>query len=358
MLNYSVHPEVYYTNANYKGLINMLEGIWVRKHEPGDGIFYIISGFANYNGGVRFFSIFENHLNAGGQVIAIFAGKTSQRLSSLQIVEKLLELGVEVHIVNRNRLLHMKCYGVSSDNENSLIVSSGNFTGPGMSQNVEASVIVTGDHFRDLDFSWDDLQRNILNQKWDYHRPTLDNRDTPAWRLLYDEIGGEIVLDDTQRSTLIITLSASDTSRIDGRIPVGTQYFWLSRYSYDFFPPLTILNRRGRKRTYSTIITMHYIDINETDENCRVTFEAENNLDFRIGTGKLKATGLVTAGDIAAISRIGESEYELRLFKQTTATYTLLREHAINHIGSRGKMYGYIENSEFERLANIRLNRR
>ena len=76
MLDYSVHPEVYYTNANYKGLINMLEGIWVRKHEPGDGIFYIISGFANYNGGVRFFSIFENHLNAGGQVIAIFAGKT------------------------------------------------------------------------------------------------------------------------------------------------------------------------------------------------------------------------------------------------------------------------------------------
>lgn len=357
MLNYSVHPEVYRTNPQYKGLINMLEGVWVREHEPGEGTMYIISGFANYNGGVRFFSVFENHINAGGRVVAILAGKTSQRLSSFQIVEKLLELGVEVHVVNRNRLLHMKCYGVAAEDRNSLVVTSGNFTGPGMSQNVEASVMITGDHFGDMNFSWPNLENNLLNQRWDYYRPSLDNRDAPAWRLLYDEVGGEIVLDDTQRSTLIITLSASDTSSIDGRITVGTQYFWLSRYSYDFFPALTILNTRGRKRTYSTMITVHYIDLNETDE-CRVTFEAENNLDFRLGTGKLKGTNLATTGDMAAISRIGEAEYELRIYHRGTDTYDRLREYAINHIGNRGKVYGYIENSEFERIAEVRLNRR
>ncbi|WP_340198556.1 hypothetical protein [Ascidiimonas sp. W6] len=355
MINYTIHPEVYHTNRNYKGLINMLEDVWVRNHTPGTGSMFLISGFSNYNGGIRFYDTFKNHIDAGGQVTAVLGGKTSQRLSSKQVVEKLLEIGVDVHLVNRNRLLHMKCYGVSSEENESLIISSGNFTGPGMSANIESSLIATGEHTREMNFTWDNLMGNLLNQRWDYHKPTLDNLEAPAWSLLYDELRREVVIDEDQRSTLIMTLSANDTSRIEGRVTVGTQYFFLSKYSYDFFPALTILNNRGRKRTYSALIRLHYKDLDIIDDNCRVTFEAENNLDFRLGTGKLMRTGLASEGDIMALSRIGDSEYELRIYRQETDIYTRLREYAINFIGNRGKIYGYIDNNQFERIVGVRL---
>ena len=86
MLNYTIHPEVYHTNGNYKGLVNMLEDVWVRNHTPGEGSMYLISGFSNYNGGVRFYDTFKNHIDAGGSVTAVLGGKTSQRLSSKQVV--------------------------------------------------------------------------------------------------------------------------------------------------------------------------------------------------------------------------------------------------------------------------------
>ena len=354
MLNYTIHPEVYHTNGNYKGLVNMLEDVWVRNHTPGEGSMYLISGFSNYNGGVRFYDTFKNHIDAGGSVTAVLGGKTSQRLSSKQVVEKLLEIGVDVNIVNRNRLLHMKCYGVAGA-EDSLVISSGNFTGPGMSANVEASLMATGKHISEMNFSWEPLIENLLNQRWDYHKPTLQDREAPAWALLYDESGRAMAMDDNQKNTLIMTLSANDTSRIEGRVTVGTQYFFLSKYSYDFFPALTILNNRGRKRTYSALIKLHYKDIDVVDDTCRVTFEAENNLDFRLGTGKLMRTGLAREGDMVALSRIGESEYELRIYKQETDTYNNLKEYAINFIGNRGKVYGYVDNKQFERLAEVRL---
>ena len=54
---------------------------------------------------------------------------------------------------------------------------------------------------------------------------------------------------------MLLTLSHADTARIQASpgsaAGKGTQYFWLSKDCYDFFPPLTILNHRGTKSTYS-----------------------------------------------------------------------------------------------------------
>ena len=89
-----------------------------------------LSGF---NGGVRFYDLFRNHVKKGGKVVSFFSGSTAQRLTSRQVAEELPSCGAEVNVVNRKRLFHAKCYGWESDKGNSLIVSSGNFTGPGMS---------------------------------------------------------------------------------------------------------------------------------------------------------------------------------------------------------------------------------
>lgn len=95
---------------------------------------------------------------------------------------------------------------------------------------------------------------------------------------------------------------------------------------------------------------MHYVDLGIIDESCRVTFEAENNLDFRLGTGKLRYTGLAAAGDIATISRVGEMDYELRIYRKNTPQYPLLNNYAINFIGHQGKRYGYIQNTDFNKI--------
>jgi hypothetical protein len=86
-----------------------------------------------------------------------------------------------------------------------------------------------------------------------------------------------------------------------------------------------------------------------------VTFEAENNLDFRLGTGKLRHSGLARKGDLAAISRVGERDYELRLFRSNSSEFKKLTPFAINFIGHEGKKYGYIPNEEFEQLLGLRL---
>ena len=57
----AVHPNVYATGPNH-GLIALLERVWVREHTLGDGIIYVVSAFANYNGGVRFFPVFRDHV--------------------------------------------------------------------------------------------------------------------------------------------------------------------------------------------------------------------------------------------------------------------------------------------------------
>lgn len=77
-----------------------------------------------------------------------------------------------------------------------------------------------------------------------------------------------------------------------------------------------------------------------------MAFEAENNLDFRLGTGPLRHSGLARVG----ISRVGEVRYELRLYRQETAAHCVLAPYAINFIGNRGKQYGFISNQEFQMI--------
>jgi hypothetical protein len=356
MNEFSLHPNVYSTGVS-DGLLSMLERIWVRELKPGDGTIYLISGFANYNGGVRFFDTFRNHIKKGGKIIAVLGGSTSQRLSSKQIVEELLSCGVEVILVNRRKLLHAKCYGISTSNDQFLVVTSGNFTGPGMTQNGEASLLLDSDGVKNLKFSWNDILKNIKKQKWDFHQPSIKNPTDPAWKLLYDERPKTQKIDSTDEVTMLLTLGHADTVRINAtrgsNASKGSQYFWLTKDAFGFFPPLTIRNQRGQKSTFSTIISMNYVDIGNIDQNCRVTFEAENNVDFRLGTGKLRNTDTADTGDLIAITRIGESEYELRIFRQKSSEFKKLIRYAVTYIGHQGKKYGYIDNDEFKKILKI-----
>lgn len=354
----ALHPNVYATGAS-KGLVHILERVWVREHASGDGTMFVVSGFGNYNGGVRFFETFRQHKANGGNLVAVFAGSTSARLTSKQVVQEMLDCGADVHVINRKRLLHAKCYGTRSSRGDSLVVTSGNFTGPGMSQNVEMSVLLEPASTAAMGFSWVDLLENMLEQKWDFYQPTLADVTAPAWQLLYDEQAADIKLDDTDEVTMLLRLSHADTARINAAkgtpASLGTQYFWLSKDCYDFFPPLTIRNARGRKATYSCLINMNCIDLGVVDDACRVTFEAENNLDFRLGTGPLRYTRLAAEGAVAAISRVGENNYEIRIYGQGFREHTLLMPYAVNFIGHRGKQYGYVANADFNAIIGARV---
>jgi hypothetical protein len=356
MIEFCLHPQIHSTGSS-RGLIGMLERAWVREHTPGKGHLVVVSGFGNYNGGVRFYDVFRRHTANGGRMTAVLGGSTSQRLTSKEVVEKLLECGTDVHLVNRKRILHAKCYGTETDTENRLIVSSGNFTGPGMSQNIEGSVFLDAATTRAISFRWQETLTAIFKQRWNFYRPTLADRNGPAWRLLYDEAAGEVGLDQTEDVTMLLTLGHADTARIQaapGSIEAkGTQYFWLSKDCYDFFPPLTILNTRGSKRTYSCIVTLEYPDIGVIDTNCRVTFEAENNLDFRLGTGPLRSTKYAREGDLAAITRIGHAAYQLRIFRARSAPFKILSPYAATFVGHQGKRYGTIANDEFATLISM-----
>ena len=349
----TLHPHVYATGRS-TGLLTLLERVWVREHTSGDGTLYIVSGFANYNGGVRFFPVFRQHIRDGGRIVALFGGSTAQRLTSRQVVRELLDCGSEVHIINRKRLMHAKSYGSDSEDGQKLVVTSGNFTGPGMSQNVEMSLLLDHPATVNLGFSWEEMVDRILNQNWEIYHPTLDAPENPVWRLLYDEQAANIVMDETDEVTMVLRLGHADTVRIMANpgtnAAKGTQYFWLSRDCYDFFPPLIILNQRGYKATYSCTINMRYVDLNNADHESRVTFEAENNLDFRLGTGPLRYTNLARNGDIAAITRRGERYYELRLYAQGTHQHTVLSQYAVHFIGNRRKQYGFISNEVFYNL--------
>ena len=346
----TLHPNVYKTGRS-EGLVSLLERIWLRDHQLGQGTLYVVSGFANYNGGVRFFPFFKRHVAGGGRIVAIFAGSAHQNLTSRQVVRELLVSGAEVHIVNRKRPMHAKCYGSRSIEGEMAVVTSGNFTGPGMAQNVEMAVLLDRPTTHDMGFSWETMVGKILEQRWEIQRPSLNEPLTaPSWQLLYDEEASRIPLDGTGETTMVVLLGHSDTARINAKPgsdqAKGTQYFWLSRDCYDFFPALTLPNRRGDKRTYSCLVRMNFVNL-ALEKEVRVTFEAENNLDFRLGTGPLRHSGLAKSRDLAAVSRVAESQYELRLYRQGTPIYRALLAYAVNFAGHKGKQYGFLSNEEF-----------
>lgn len=357
-MEFLLQPNVYSTGST-ANLLSLLDKMWIRDHVSGDGTLYIISGFANYNGGVRFWPYFTNHTHNGGKVKVIFGGSTSQRLSSLQVVEALLQCGAEVFVVNRKRLVHAKCYGYSANTDEEIVVTSGNFTGPGMSQNVEAAIRIDPAAVKTMGFKWEDLITNMFAQGWDIYQMDIADiaaKSSPGWRLLYDEVSSTVALEDDQQVTMIVTLSHSDTARIQAdpgtNASKGTQYFWLSKGTFDFFPALTEPNKRGIKNTYSTIINMNYIDIGVIGRT-RVTFEADNNLDFRLGTGALRNTKVAEKDDLALISRISEYDYELRVLKKDDTRYPALLRYAVSYIGNYGKRFGFISNSDLQSILGI-----
>lgn len=272
-------------------------------------------------------------------------------MSSQQVVTKLLEIGCSVGIVNRKAIFHAKCYGYQCNDYKTLIVTSGNFTSRGLTQNIEASLLIENEDFK-MKFDWESVFKQIINQKIDYYQVTTIG-EGPAWQLLFDESHGRQTEDDSSvAQTLIVTLVHSDTYRIQAekgtKQSLGTQYFWLSKDSFDFFPPLDMKNQRGTKNAYQTLIKMNYIDLNVVKEE-RVTFEAENNFDFRLGTGTLRCTKVVDEGDMAAITRTGFDSYEMRIVKKDSSLYNTLVHYANNFIGHRGKRYGYITNALFKK---------
>jgi hypothetical protein len=108
----------------------------------------------------------------------VFGGSTRQSLTSRQVVTEMLECGAEVHVVNRKRLMHAKSYGSDTRDGQMLVVTSGNFTEPGMSQNVEMAVLLDRPTTRAMGFSWQDMIANMQGQRWDLYRPALADRAT------------------------------------------------------------------------------------------------------------------------------------------------------------------------------------
>ncbi len=353
-MEFLLQPCVYSTNHT-DSLLKVLDDMWIKTLSDNPGTIYIISGFANYNGGVRFYPYFSDFIHKGGKVVAIIGGSTAQKLSSQQVAEALVKCGAEVHVVNRKRLLHAKCYGYSDNNgDQELVVSSGNFTGPGMAQNAEAAIRIDIDDIKKMSFSWNDLVESIYAQHWDMYKveeSDIEKKKNPVWKLLYDEVYGTTSLDEDQEVTMILTLSHSDTARIQAdpgeNAGKGTQYFWLSKGSFDFFPALTEKNNRGYKNTYSCTINVNYVDLGETVAS-RVTFEADNNMDFRLGTAPYRYTKVAEENDIACLTRLKEYDYELRIIKQKSSQYKRLLAYAVNFIGNKGKKFGYIGNDEFK----------
>ena len=90
---------------------------------------------------------------------------------------------------------------------------------------------------------------------------------------------------------------------------------------------------------------MNYIDLGIT-QPARVTFEADNNLDFRLGTGAFRYTKKADENDLAVISRISEYDYEIRIVPQKSKQYSRLLAYATTYIGNYGKRFGYISNDE------------
>jgi len=356
MSEFCLQPDVYRTGS-CRNLLGLLEDIWINRAPLGEGTFYIVSGFGNYNGGVRFFSTLKRHVDSGGKVECFFGAGTSQRLTSYQLVEKLLSCGCDVHLINRKQIFHTKCYGTGNSGDR-LIVTSGNFTANGMAHNVESALFLDYDLTRQIQFRWSEFADSILRQKWEIYTPSLSDLESPAWKVVYDEREERIKIDDSQAVSMVVTLSHADTARINAplgsKAGLGTQYFWLSKDAYDFFPPLTIPNKRGIKDTYSCHINLHYKDLGFVDQST-VTFEAGNNVDFRLRTSKYRYTHVADRGDLAVISRISEYDYEIRIIRQGSNQFNALSPFATTFIGNRDKRLGFIPNDKLESILGIQL---
>lgn len=348
-----LQPEVYGSIDGIHDLGTVLERLW--SNLPSDSTIYIASAFANQSGVLTIAKKIDRHTDAGGEVHCFLAGSPHQALASKQAVKELLRSGAHVYLLNRKRILHSKMYGVLDGASETLVVSSGNLTGPGLSLNVESTLVLDPELVETIGFSWTDWEASLLDA-FDWHRPDLANIDDPAdpaWKLTFDETGGRPVHvpgeeDEEGRRDEILAFSLvhNDVSRIQDGDNVGTQYFFLSRYHSHYFPPLQDRTRDDAKTTFSTEVSVEFLDIGETKDDVSVTFEAYNNLDFRLLTTPLKGTGVAGEGDIAVLAREDDASYKLRTLRQGTQEYNRVLPYLINEIGNRGKRFGWVPRSE------------
>lgn len=351
MLEFLLQPEVYSTSS-YNSLLEMLESMWIKKHIAGDGHIYIISGYANFNGGVHFYSFFKEHIKKGGKVTAIFSASSNVRLSSTQVIEELLQCGVDVHIVRRKHLLHAKCYGLSDSSGQQLVITSGNFTGTGMMLNGEAALLADNSELTKISFSWKTLISNLLKMNWDIYnlkQEDITKKLNKAWKLLYNEIGSTEISETSGKTSMVITLDESDTARIQAlpgtHIGLFNPYFILGNDSYDFFPPL---NSHDNK--YSCIVQVVFIDIGVTSD-CRVIYDEYSPYRFRLETGALRFSKIAYENDLAVLSRISINKYQLRIIKFGSSLYSPFISYA--NIKQNNKYYGYIPNDKVVKMLNV-----
>ena len=78
---------------------------------------------------------------------------------------------------------------------------------------------------------------------------------------------------------------------------------------------------------------MNYIDLGLEREE-RVTFEADNNSDFRLGTGAFRYTKKAKEKDLALITRLSEYDYEIRIVPTEDKKYPQLLAYATSYIGT------------------------
>lgn len=217
-MDFLLQPNIYSTENGTNTLMSLLERAWVKdvkEHDSvGNGTFYILSGFSNFNGGVPFYERIEKHIQLGGKCKIILGASASQRMSSQQIVRKLLEIGCEVGLVNRKAIFHAKCYGFQNGQFRNLIVSSGNFTSRGITQNIEASLFLQEADLK-MKFEWETVFDAIKTQKLEYYQVSSDEANDPAWKLLFDEDKYRIEEGTKDEfSTMVLTLGHNDTVRI------------------------------------------------------------------------------------------------------------------------------------------------
>lgn len=346
-------PDSAYATSTHKDLAHLIDESWA--DAPRASTIYAASAFVDSNGVLPFVKRLREHVNDGGEVKCFFGGSASQSMLSRQAAEELLNNGAQLYVLNRKKIFHAKMYGFSGGGQE-LIVTSGNWTGNGIGLNAESSLRMRGETLERSGFDWEEWEAALLD-RFDWYAMTeaaLADPDDPGWRLTFDERRRRpadlIEEDEASDEVLAFSLSKNDVNRIQDPEYPGTAYFWLSRYNAGYFPPLEVRNRPDtRLRTFSTTINVDFLDVRIKKE-VTVTFEAYNNLDFRLLVGPLRATGVAAEGDIVILDRIGERDYRLKIMAEGSRDAERLRPYLVNLIGNRGKRWGMVPRKALRRL--------
>ena len=360
-------PNSVYSTGPHGDLRDALRSVWGKELKTKNH-WFVVSGFCYLNGVLQIRDLISQHVREyDGTCTVILGGSPNMKMSSKEAVMDLLDAGARVFVINRKQIMHSKLYGSQNDTgAQSLIVTSGNLTYPGLVGNIESALVLDADLVSGIEFDWFNLVDSMLKQKWQIHEMTED-RHNPGWNCLFDEVkSGTGEVDLYENKSMVITLSHNDIIRIKEPETVGTQYFFLSKDDMDFFPPLTEKNTRGWKATYKTYINISYPQLEQFIENeahyeASVTFEAGNNLDFRLGTGVLKWKKMpwygkigIGAGDLAIISNNQDETYSIVIIPKEAKEFHKAASMYATKILSKisDKTVGFIPEEIFKTLVD------